>query len=111
MLLRACKEYDKDIMAKHNVKLSDLQPGVHCPKCEWLGMERVHSGWRCDKCGHKSPHAHRRAIQDYLLLIKPWITNSECRRFLNFNAKNVATKILSESGLTHDSKRRRWLKS
>ncbi|MBM7599939.1 hypothetical protein JOC34_002330 [Virgibacillus halotolerans] len=110
MLLRGCREYDRDIMAVHGVKVQDLLPGVQCPKCGWLGMARVHSGWRCTKCNHKSRNAHRRAIADYLLLIKPWMNNSECRKFLNFKSKNVATKLMEEAGLTNDEKRRRWFK-
>jgi ribosomal protein L37AE/L43A len=110
MLLKACKDHDKDIMAKHNVKPRDLLTGVHCPKCGWLGMERVNRGWKCKKCNHKSRRAHWPAIKDYLLLDKPWITNSECMRFLNFNSKNIATRIMKDTKLTYDSKRRRWFK-
>lgn len=110
MILEDCKEEDFDIMMKYGVKSSDLLPGVRCPKCERLGMERVRNCWHCKKCDHKSRYAHRRAIADYLLLVRPWISNSECMHFLHFNSKNIATRLLKDVDLFYDKDRRRWYK-
>ncbi|WP_249869238.1 nuclease-related domain-containing protein [Oceanobacillus saliphilus] len=109
-ILRECREFDIDIMTKHSIKGSDLLPGVQCPACGWLGMERTHSNWQCNKCHHKSPTAHKKTLEDYLLLVNPWITNSECMRFLNFKSKNIATRLMKNAGLKYDEKHRRWYK-
>ncbi|WP_087974147.1 nuclease-related domain-containing protein [Oceanobacillus rekensis] len=109
-LLRECKEYDKNVMAKHGIEGSDLSPGVQCPECSWLGMERIYNNWICNRCNHQSAHAHEKSLEDYLLLISPWIKNAEFRRFLNIKSKNIATRLMRKSGLTHDKQRRRWHK-
>ncbi|MBY7144617.1 NERD domain-containing protein [Virgibacillus sp. NKC19-3] len=101
--------FDKDILEAHGIKEKHLLPGVQCPACGVLGMRRVHTGWFCYKCQKKSRDAHTSALADYLLLVRPWITNSECMRFLKFNAKNVATRLLREYGLFYDKARRRWV--
>ncbi|MEC5423417.1 nuclease-related domain-containing protein [Virgibacillus sp. C22-A2] len=108
LILSECKEYDRDIMAQFDIKQSDLLPGVQCPGCGRLGMERIHDAWKCQKCQKKYHNAHKRALEDYLLLIKPWITNSECMYWLNFKSKNIATKLLREMGLQYNKQHRRW---
>ncbi|MBP1969213.1 DNA-directed RNA polymerase subunit RPC12/RpoP [Virgibacillus natechei] len=102
-------EFDMDIMTMHGIKSADLLPGVECPDCGVLGIKRVHSGWKCYKCKKKFRDAHKPALAAYLLFVTPWITNSECMRFLKFNAKNVATRLLREYGLFYDEGRRRWI--
>lgn len=110
MILQGCKDFDMDIMAKHGVCWQALLPGVQCLKCGWLGMERIYNGWVCKKCTNKSRYAHRRAIADYFLLVRSYMSNSECMRFLKFNSKNIATKLLKDTGLYYDKRRRRWTK-
>ena len=110
MLLRACREYDKNIMAVHGVKVQDLVPGVQCPKCGWLGMARVYNNWECKKCGHRSKRAHWRALKEYLLLVEPWITNETCKYWLGVESRFTATRLLKDSKLVNNPKRKRWEK-
>ncbi|WP_373893860.1 NERD domain-containing protein [Virgibacillus natechei] len=102
-------KFDMDIMELHGIKSNHISPGVQCPECGVLGIKRVHSGWICYRCKKKYRTAHKPALADYLLLVRPWITNSECMRFLKFNGKNVATRLLREYGLFYDEGRRRWV--
>lgn len=110
IILSECIEYDFDILQKYNIKANDLLTGVQCQTCQHLGMERIHSKWKCPKCHHESKNAHTRTLSDYLLLIKPWITNQECMRILNVKSRNVATRLLKSSNLTYNPKNRAWRK-
>lgn len=109
-ILEKCYDFDFNILGKYGVNWSSIMPGVHCPACGHLGMERIHSNWKCKRCNRLSKAAHIKTLSDYLLLIKPWITNKECMRFLNINSRNVATRILKASNLEYDLKKRRWFK-
>lgn len=109
-ILRACMEYDFDILRKYDIKRTDIMTGVHCPGCGRLGMERIYGSWRCNVCNKLSKHAHKRALSDYFHLITPWITNKECMRFLQLKSRAVATRLLSSSNLQYQKEYRRWIK-
>lgn len=109
-ILRECKEYDFDILRKYGIKHNDIMPGVHCPGCGRLGMEREHRRWHCSKCGEVHQYAHHKAIGDYLLLFKNGISNKECRHFLRVESRGIATRILQNSGLVYHKEKRRWFK-
>ena len=109
-ILRECIEYDFDILGTYGIKANNIMTGVICKSCNRLAMKRIHSNWICTKCNYKSKNAHIRAIKEYLLLIKPYITNQECMRFLKISSRSVATRLLKSSGLTYDPQNRRWIK-
>lgn len=109
-ILKNCREQDFDILGKFSIKKSDILAGVQCPKCDVLGMERIFGKWKCNKCGHHSKYAHKKAISDYLLLFGPTITNPECMRFLNINARSLATRILQSCDLEYQMNHRTWMK-
>ncbi|WP_163969629.1 nuclease-related domain-containing protein [Oceanobacillus halotolerans] len=110
MILNACENYDGEIMKTYQVQKSDLLTGVHCPSCKRLGMRRIFGNWLCLNCNHRSKYAHHRALDDYLLLIRPFITNKACMRFLHLESRGIATRILQHSNLLYDQKRRVWRK-
>ncbi|WP_188455886.1 nuclease-related domain-containing protein [Virgibacillus oceani] len=111
MILRACREFDIDILRKYGVLEKDIVTGVQCPGCGRLGMKRIYNNWECRTCGIRSKYAHKRALNDYLLLIRPWITNSECMRFLQLSSRNTATRVLKSSDLNYDSRSKRWYRN
>ncbi|GAB3804287.1 hypothetical protein GCM10028868_31810 [Virgibacillus kimchii] len=111
MILRDCVEYDKDIMAEHQVKAGDLLPGVHCAECKLLGLKRVHGGWLCGKCQHKSHNAHKQALEDYFLLIKPSISNQECMNWLKLNSRHAAKRIMQAANLKYNTSNKTWHKA
>ena len=109
MILKECIEYDKDIMAEHGVRVGDLLPGVQCPDCKYIGLERVYGGWRCDRCRKKYRNAHEQAIQDYMLLVKPYITNEECSRWLKINSRHATKRLLQGSSRVYfNPYKNRW---
>ncbi|WP_164667766.1 nuclease-related domain-containing protein [Virgibacillus doumboii] len=109
MVLNACGVFDLDIMGEFGIKPSDLSPGVICPACNVLGMKRVYDGWICKNCSCKSRNAHLKAISDYLLLIKPYITNKECMRWLGLTSRSTATRLLRGSDLIYQKEYKRWI--
>src|SRR5699024_487340 len=56
-ILKECVDFDIDILGKYRITPEKILPGVCCPACERLGMERLHSRWECRKCGEKSKNA------------------------------------------------------
>jgi len=109
-ILRACSEFDINIMKAYGIKKEDILPGVICPDCGQLGMLRIYNGWICKGCRHFSKNAHEAALEDYFLLIGNAIRNQDCRRFLCLPTKDTATRILQQSGLIYNKKHRSWHK-
>lgn len=110
-ILRECEEHDFDVLRKFGVKPSDITPGVRCPGCGFIGMGRRNGKWYCLKCKMTSRHAQSKALSDFLLLIKPSISNKECKQFLQVNSRAAVTRMLQQSNLIYQIKYKRWCKS
>ena len=68
---------------------------------------KYHYGvWTCPHCKEKSKTAHIKAIEDYFLLIKPSITNSELRHFLQIDSIKSANNILKSLNLPYTGNRK-----
>jgi hypothetical protein len=83
-----------DLLSHFNLSAKDIPTGVQCPECECMPMKYHYGTWSCPKCKHKSKTAHFQAIADYFLLVKPTISNSELRRFLQMKSSKSANTIL-----------------
>lgn len=105
-----CQEFDIDILGKYSITPEMILPGVRCPTCEKLRMNRIFGSWYCPKCKTKSHQAHQEALDAYLLLIKPWIKNSECTRFLHVLSRHQTLRILRSSNLKYAAKGKYWMK-
>ncbi|WP_430790342.1 hypothetical protein VBD025_06210 [Virgibacillus flavescens] len=57
-----------------------------------------------------SKDAHEKTINDYLLIVKPSITNKEARKLLMLTSRSTATRILKASNLTYDKYRKHWVR-
>jgi hypothetical protein len=95
---------DIDILEYFNLSLKNLLPGVQCPKCNCIPMKYHYGVWTCCHCKEKSKTAHIKAIEEYFLLIKPSITNSELRYFLQINSIKIANTILTSLKLPFSGK-------
>ncbi|MFJ7755043.1 nuclease-related domain-containing protein [Peribacillus muralis] len=84
----------------YGIPSSALQTGVFCQKCHTYTMER-HRKWICHKCLDTSQDAHISALIDYVYLVKPSITNSEFRNFLQIKSPSSAKKLLTSLNLKH----------
>ncbi|WP_404455601.1 NERD domain-containing protein [Virgibacillus necropolis] len=108
LILGECGTFDFDYRREYVIDHQKILSGVQCPGCGKLGMERKQKNWHCNKCGEKDKDAYIKAISDYLLLIKPSITNTECMKFLKVDSRHIVTRLLKSSGLIYDGKYKRW---
>lgn len=107
LILAECAERDFDIFKKYNISIQNILPGVICPQCNQLYMNRGYGIWICKNCHLKSKRAHIATLNDFFLLIKPFITNREGRWFLRVNSRNVVLEILRDGNL--QKKGKKWL--
>ncbi|MGE7601104.1 nuclease-related domain-containing protein [Peribacillus sp. NPDC097675] len=85
----------------YKIPRESLQTDVYCPHCCNFSMERRLRKWVCRTCPSSSYDAHIPALQDYAILIKPTITNGECRRFLQLQSSSSAKNLLLSLNLGH----------
>ncbi len=93
-----------DILKQFNLSPKDILTGVKCPKCDSLPMDYQKGFWLCLRCNTKSKGAHIPAINEYFLLIKPTITNSELREWLRVGSIRMAGKLLVSLNLPFTGK-------
>jgi hypothetical protein len=86
-----------EILQQYEISILDLLTGVHCPNCECIPLIYQGGKWHCPDCKRLFKDAHLGAIDDHFLLISPRITNSEFRRFVHLESRNVATKMLKNT--------------
>ncbi|KPL59291.1 nuclease-related domain-containing protein [Rossellomorea vietnamensis] len=86
------------ILLTYQLTEADLIKGVQCERCSHI-MIRKMGTWLCPNCDYVSRTAHLKAIEDYFLLIKPFITNQELRDFLQLSSAKTAAEILKSLNL------------
>ncbi len=87
------------VLKKYQLTPKNLLEGVQCPSCSKFPMVWHRRKWNCPHCSATSLNAHEQAIQDYFTLIKPSLSNSECRDFLNLSSRDVAKSLLKKMDL------------
>jgi hypothetical protein len=79
----------------------EILTGVQCPICLSAPMDyKGRMNWECPSCQYISKDAFYQAIQDFFLIIKPSITHSELRHFLQIPNARLTTHILSSLHLS-----------
>ncbi|MFC7394122.1 nuclease-related domain-containing protein [Scopulibacillus cellulosilyticus] len=101
-----------NLLEEYKISYNELLKGVQCPECNHCPMDRNHGIWHCNICNTYSKTAHLQAIDDFLLLVKPSITNSECRDFLLISSRFTANRLLNSANLKGygDKKNREYRK-
>ena len=89
------------IQKEYQISIEEILPGVHCPICFSIPMLYARGTWHCSNCKHQSKRAHIDTINDNFLLIKPTITNSELRHFLDIPNIYIANEILKSLELPY----------
>jgi hypothetical protein len=92
----------------YNISYKEVITGVQCPGCFIFPMQRTHGNWLCPHCGCKDKKAHLPAIQDYLLLISPTITNKQARVFLHLASEDATFRLLSAMPSSGTKKGRKY---
>jgi hypothetical protein len=90
-----------EILRKYGVDKRDVITGVQCTICNIFAMQFKHGIWECPECHYRSRVAHLPAINDYFLIINPFITNSELREFLHIPTSRAATNVLQNLQLSN----------
>lgn len=93
-LVKQHSERDSSILENYKIKENELIIGAICKNCGSLPLIRIKANWHCPTCNTKDKLAHIRALNDYKLLIKPTIRNSELREFLRIESILVANRLL-----------------
>ncbi|WP_375089590.1 nuclease-related domain-containing protein [Peribacillus sp. RS7] len=88
-------------LENYRIPITALQTGLFCHKCSAFTMERKSKKWICRTCLDISLDAHISALYDYLYLVKPTITNSEFRNFVQLQSPSSAKKLLLSLKLNH----------
>ncbi|MBO1513918.1 nuclease-related domain-containing protein [Metabacillus bambusae] len=89
------------ILDRFKIIESEILNGVICPSCNYLPLIRVKANWHCPKCNRKNKQAHIQALKEYKLLLKPTISNSELRCFLNITSSATANRLLKSMNLSY----------
>jgi hypothetical protein len=100
VLLDGHTPYIPKPLETYRIPTAALQTGVFCQKCHAYSMERQRK-WICRTCLNTSHDAHISALLDYVYLVKPSITNSEFRNFLQLQSPSSAKKLLTSMKLDH----------
>ncbi len=98
VLLNKHSNIFKSILTNYKISEDEILKGIYCEICAGK-MERVFGSWYCNYCKFYSKTAHEQKIEDYFLLIKPFITNKELRGFLDIDSRKTAEKILASLNL------------
>lgn len=98
-LLKSHTPEDIALLKYYGVHKSDIITGVQCPECQRFAMIRHKKKWFCEQCGSYSKNAHEKAIEDYLLLIQPTVSNKEFRDFTHLPSIYTANRQLNAMNL------------
>jgi hypothetical protein len=90
------------ILNYYHIGPEELIKGVVCANCNHYPLKRIHGSWFCTGCKTKDKKAHLSALEDYSLLISPFISNSQCRHYLGLESAAVATRLLHSMKLTFE---------
>ncbi|SER60701.1 nuclease-related domain-containing protein [Salisediminibacterium halotolerans] len=82
----------------YHISRADISPGVICPNCGALAMNRGRKYWRCRRCCHVCAEAHLSALTDWTRAFGSRITACEARDFLTLSATQQARRLLHRSG-------------
>lgn len=86
------------VLKTFGIEEHEIINGVKCEYCASV-MTRKFGCWHCPQCNLSSKTAHERAMEDYFLLFKPFITNRELRTFLDIPSPRTAHLLLNSSNL------------
>ncbi|MBB2480179.1 NERD domain-containing protein [Bacillus sp. APMAM] len=99
LLLNAHTPLYNNILQLYDIDQNELIRGVQCPSCESYPMNYKNRYWYCAKCSCKSNSGFRKAIYEYFLLIEPFISNQDCRKFLLINSPKSSRYFLKSMEL------------
>lgn len=101
------QEYDPfPMISKWNISRADIQQGVQCLSCNYLGMRWHRKKWTCPSCGERGSDHHIAAVKDWFYLIDNKMTNCQFRQFALIEDRHAAKRLLKNSELHLKGKQR-----
>lgn len=107
-LMRNYEDFTIDILKEFDIHPQDILPGIHCEQCNLLGMKRRRGHWICSHCRSTSKTAHRKALQDYRLLLGSEVTNQTIREFFQVDSRHITKKLLQQTDFIEKRTNRIW---
>lgn len=101
LLLKQHEPANQNILTLFQIEPSEIQTGVHCPKCFALPMSRHWGKWMCPQCYFTAKDAHIPTLNDYALLFGTTITNNQMKEFLQMPSISGTSKMLSKLNLQY----------
>lgn len=95
LLLTKHTPENSNILKPLGLTRSDFRTGVQCPICLFIPMNYDRQKWICPICQCISKDAFLHAINDFFLLINPYMTNQELQWFLHLPTSRSASYIFS----------------
>ncbi|WP_050183333.1 nuclease-related domain-containing protein [Domibacillus robiginosus] len=95
-LLKHHRPYDPGILKTFNIHPDQIQTGIRCTACKTFTVTKINKKWTCASCGSYFKTAHLAALQEYVLLFGPKITNSDLRAFLKIESRSITEKLLKK---------------
>lgn len=92
------------ICEQYNLHPNVLRKGVLCLSCNGVMNRSQGRKWCCERCDKYENGELEQSLHDWFLLIKPTITNKECREFLQLQSKFAASRLLRKSSLHRKGK-------
>ena len=90
----------------YKITSNDIGPGVRCPGCFRIGMERGYGKWICMDCKATSTDAHLATLQEYRLMYGKEITSKKMRDFIQIPDLYLANRLLRERFTTVNKNKR-----
>ncbi|MHC0036592.1 nuclease-related domain-containing protein [Pseudoneobacillus sp. C159] len=89
-----------NILQQYDLAVYDFRTGVFCPDCEHAPLKYRCGKWHCARCNKRfNDDVLIEAVDDYLLVISPKMTNSEFRAFVGLEDRVIASKKLRKLSL------------
>lgn len=108
-ILQSHRPYTQNYLLEYyGLSVEDIIKGIVCSQCRTSSLNRGKRSWVCPKCNFKTQSGLQQAVEQYLLLVKPTITNKEFREFFGVESMKTANKLLSNLKLQkHGEKKNR----
>lgn len=79
-----------------------IKTGLLCPYCHAVLTRKNRKTWTCHTCARQTHYPYKETLQDWFMIMKPTISNKECRDFLRIKDKFAANHILKTLPLTRE---------
>jgi hypothetical protein len=91
LLLSKHTPFKSDFLKTMGIEKCAILTGPRCSNCSFIPIEYQKNKWICPICQQISKECCLEAINDFFLLIKTTITNSELREFLHLPSRRTAS--------------------